>query len=84
MAGRVAYQTAYLKHHYPYEFMAASMSCDQTNSFNIVKFITEARSTGITVEPPSINQSAADLTVVVRPDTGDELAERRRVTQRNA
>ncbi|WP_428264372.1 DNA polymerase III subunit alpha [Haliangium sp.] len=35
----VSYQTAYLKHHFPHEFMAGLMSCDQDNTDSIVKFI---------------------------------------------
>ncbi|HEX5060509.1 MAG TPA: DNA polymerase III subunit alpha, partial [Kofleriaceae bacterium] len=61
--GWVSYQTAYLKHHYPHEFMAGLMSCDADNVDNIVKFIAEARSMGLTVERPDINESAQDFTV---------------------
>ncbi len=66
--GRVTYQTAYLKRHYPHEFMAGLMSCDNDNTDNIVKFIAEARAMGITVERPDVNESASDFTVVVRDD----------------
>jgi DNA polymerase III subunit alpha len=62
----VSYQTAYLKHHFPHEFMAGLMSCDQDNTDNIVKFIAEARSMGLTVERPDVNESASDFTVVGR------------------
>jgi DNA polymerase III subunit alpha len=61
--GWITYQTAYLKHHYPHEFMAGLMSCDADNIDNIVKFIAEARSMGLTVERPDINESAHDFTV---------------------
>jgi DNA polymerase-3 subunit alpha len=61
--GWVTYQTAYLKHHYPHEFMAGLMSCDADNIDNIVKFIAEARSMGLTVERPDINESHQDFTV---------------------
>jgi len=61
--GWVTYQTAYLKHHYPHEFMAGLMSCDADNIDNIVKFIAEARSMGLTVERPDINESDLDFTV---------------------
>jgi DNA polymerase-3 subunit alpha len=60
----VSYQTAYLKTHYPHEFMAGLMSCDQDNTDNIVKFIAEARAMGLAVARPDINESAADFTVV--------------------
>lgn len=62
--GWISYQTAYLKHHYPHEFMAGLMSCDQDNTDNIVKFIAEARSMGLLVARPDINESASDFTVV--------------------
>ncbi|HUS29347.1 MAG TPA: DNA polymerase III subunit alpha, partial [Kofleriaceae bacterium] len=61
--GWVTYQTAYLKHHYPHEFMAGLMSCDADNIDNVVKFIAEARSMGLTVERPDINESHQDFTV---------------------
>lgn len=72
--GWVTYQTAYLKHHYPHEFMAGLMSCDADNVDNIVKFIAEARSMGLTVERPDVDESAADFTVTPRPGAlGDKV-----------
>jgi DNA polymerase-3 subunit alpha len=65
--GWVSYQTAYLKHHYPHEFMAGLMSCDADNVDNIVKFIAEARAMGLTVERPDVGESEADFTVTHRP-----------------
>ncbi|WP_428265921.1 DNA polymerase III subunit alpha, partial [Haliangium sp.] len=62
--GWVSYQTAYLKQHYPHEFMAGLMSCDQDNTDNIVKFIAEARAMGLAVARPDVNESASDFTVV--------------------
>jgi DNA polymerase III subunit alpha len=64
--GWITYQTAYLKHHYPHEFMAGLMSCDADNVDNIVKFIAEARSMGLVVERPDVDESAADFTVTPR------------------
>jgi DNA polymerase-3 subunit alpha len=61
--GWVTYQTAYLKHHFPHEFMAGLMSCDADNVDNIVKFIAEARAMGLTVERPDVNESLADFSV---------------------
>jgi DNA polymerase-3 subunit alpha len=61
--GWVSYQTAYLKHHFPHEFMAGLMSCDADNIDNIVKFIAEARAMGLTVERPDVNESDQDFTV---------------------
>ncbi|RMH42146.1 MAG: DNA polymerase III subunit alpha [Deltaproteobacteria bacterium] len=68
--GLITYQTAYLKHHFPHEFMAGLMSCDADNTDNIVKFIAEARAMGLTVERPDINESAADFRVVRSDDGG--------------
>jgi DNA polymerase III subunit alpha len=64
----ITYQTAYLKRHYPHEYMAALLSCDKDNTDNIVKFIAEAKSLGLRVERPDVNESALDFTVVPRPD----------------
>jgi DNA polymerase-3 subunit alpha len=64
--GWVTYQTAFLKHHYPHEFMAGLMSCDADNIENVVKFIAEARAMGLVVERPDINESALDFTVTPR------------------
>ena len=61
--GWVTYQTAWLKHHYPHEFMAGLMSCDADNIENVVKFIAEARAMGLVVERPDVNESLADFTV---------------------
>jgi DNA polymerase-3 subunit alpha len=66
--GWITYQTAYLKHHYPHEFMAGLMSCDADNIDNVVKFIAEARAMGLVVERPDVNESAQDFTVVRRDD----------------
>ena len=66
--GWVTYQTAFLKAHYPHEFMAGLMSCDADNVDNIVKFMSEARSMGLIVERPDVNESATDFTVVTRAD----------------
>jgi DNA polymerase-3 subunit alpha len=65
--GWLTYQTAWLKHHYPHEFMAGLMSCDADNIDNVVKFIAEARAMGLVVERPDINESAADFTVTPEP-----------------
>jgi DNA polymerase-3 subunit alpha len=60
----VAYRTAYLKAHYPTEFMAATMSCEMQHSAKIVFYMQECRAMGIEVLPPDINESQADFTVV--------------------
>ncbi|HET9989228.1 MAG TPA: DNA polymerase III subunit alpha [Kofleriaceae bacterium] len=69
--GWLTYQTAYLKHHYPHEFMAGLMSCDADNIDNVVKFIAEARAMGLVVERPDVNESQLDFTVT--PATEDKV-----------
>jgi DNA polymerase-3 subunit alpha len=53
----VAYQTAWLKAHYPAEFMAATLSSDMDNTDKVVNFLGEARDIGLTVLPPDANSS---------------------------
>ncbi len=60
----IAYQTAYLKTHYPDEFMAALMTSDQHNMDRIAIEIEEARQMNITVLPPDINESYSTFTAV--------------------
>jgi len=58
----LAYHTAYLKTHYPMEFMAALLTSVTGNTDDVVKYINECRETGIGVEPPDINVSDANFT----------------------
>ena len=60
----IAYQTAYLKAHYPAQFMAALLSCDMNNTDKVVAYINECRDREIEVLPPDINESDKDFTVV--------------------
>ncbi|MCA9741743.1 MAG: DNA polymerase III subunit alpha [Deferribacteres bacterium] len=60
----VAYQTAYLKAHYPAEFMAATMTSEMGSTDRIVFFIEECRRMDIEVLPPDVNESFAHFTVV--------------------
>ena len=56
--GVLAYQTAYLKHYYPAEFMAAVLTSDMNNTDNVVFFINDCRENfGLTVANPSVNRS---------------------------
>ncbi len=59
----ISYQTAYLKAHYPVEFMSATMSLDITNTDKLQFFKDECRKMGIVVLPPDVNRSGADFTV---------------------
>lgn len=60
----VAYQTAWLKAHYPAAFMAAVMSSDMDHTDKVVTFIHECESMALTVLSPSINQSEYSFTVL--------------------
>ncbi len=53
----VSYQTAWLKVHYPAEFMAAVLSSEMHNTDSIVVFIEECRNMGIPIVPPDVNHS---------------------------
>jgi len=53
----ISYQTAWLKAHYPAEFMAAVLSSDMDNTDKVVNFLGEARALGLSVRPPDINAS---------------------------
>ncbi|MGD1045577.1 MAG: DNA polymerase III subunit alpha [Bacteroidota bacterium] len=59
----LAYQTAYLKAHYPAEYMAATLSSEMNNTDKIVVLIDECRKLGIDVMPPDVNES--DVSFVV-------------------
>ena len=58
----LAYHTAYLKTHYPIEFMAALLTSITGDTDSVVKYINECREMGIAVEPPDINISDANFT----------------------
>jgi DNA polymerase-3 subunit alpha len=58
----VAYQTAYLKTHYPVEFMAALLTSETSKPENVVKYIGECKEMGIRVEPPDVQISGAQFT----------------------
>jgi DNA polymerase-3 subunit alpha len=58
----LAYHTAYLKTHYPIEFMAALLTSVTGSTDDVVKYINECREMGIAVEPPDINVSDANFT----------------------
>ncbi len=59
----IAYQTAYLKAHYPVEFMAASLSADMDNTAKVVIFINECKEMEIEILPPDINESTREFKV---------------------
>ncbi len=62
--GLLTVQTAWLKAHYPVEFMAALISSEASNTDKVVAHISEARGSGIEVLPPDVNDSAAAFTAI--------------------
>jgi DNA polymerase-3 subunit alpha len=60
----LAYQTAYLKAHYPVEFMTANLSADMGDTDKIVKLINECRNMSIDILPPDINESEREFKIV--------------------
>ena len=58
----LAYQTAYLKTHYPVEFMAALLTSETSKPENVVKYIGECKEMGIAVDPPDVQVSGAQFT----------------------
>jgi DNA polymerase-3 subunit alpha len=59
----IAFQTAYLKAHYPLEFMAALLTSEVNDTDKVMAHIGECRERGLTVLPPDINLSVMDFTV---------------------
>ena len=59
----ISYQTAYLKTHYPVEFMAALLTSEKGNRDKVIKHISVCKDMGINVLPPDINQSVLDFGV---------------------
>jgi DNA polymerase III subunit alpha len=60
----LAYQTAYLKTHYPVEFMAALLTSETGSTEKVVKYINEARGMSIPILPPDVNESDLFFTPV--------------------
>jgi DNA polymerase-3 subunit alpha len=65
----LAYVVAYLKVHYPLEFMSAVLTSETGNTAKVVKYISECREMGIRVLPPDVNTSAFTFTPVT---TGEQ------------
>jgi len=59
----ISYQTAYLKAHYPAEFMAALLTSEKDNRDKIISHIASCREMGLNVLPPDINESLSDFSV---------------------
>jgi DNA polymerase-3 subunit alpha len=59
----IAYHTAFLKAHYPLEFMAALMSSNMGDTDKVMKYIGDCKEMGIDVLPPDLNESSMDFSV---------------------
>lgn len=59
----IAYQTAYLKAHFPVEYMAALLSSEIDNIKKMILYINECKELGIKIKPPDINKSEQDFVV---------------------
>ncbi|MBN1262757.1 MAG: DNA polymerase III subunit alpha [Candidatus Pacebacteria bacterium] len=76
----IAYQTAYLKAHYPIEFMAALLTVESSSSSGpakdekLTQAVVECRRLGILVLPPDINASKTDFTVEEEPRSFENRA----------
>ncbi len=63
----LTHQTAYLKTHYPAEFIAATMTAEWREHDKLDRYIRDARRRGLGMLPPSVNESDADFTVTNDP-----------------
>lgn len=59
----VSYRMAYLKTHYPTDFLCAVLTAEKDHKDKVMRFIHEARMMGIAVLPPDVNHSVADFSV---------------------
>ena len=65
--GIIAVQTAFLKAHYPVEYMTALLSASKNDTAKVAFYVADCRSMGIDVLPPDINASGYDFTIEDRP-----------------
>ena len=65
--GTIAVQTAYLKTHYPVEYMTATLSAAKTDNEKVAFYVADSRSMGIEVLPPDVNHSSWDFSIEDRP-----------------
>ncbi|MGI5827604.1 MAG: DNA polymerase III subunit alpha [Patescibacteria group bacterium] len=61
--GMIAYQTAWMKVHYPVEFMAAVLTAESQNKDKVTIAIDECKNMGIIILPPNINESGVNFTI---------------------
>ena len=68
--GVIAVQTAYLKLHFPVEYMTAVLSVNKNDTAKVALYVADCRRMGMRVEPPDINVSQWDFSIEDRPDEG--------------
>ncbi|MFE4710342.1 DNA polymerase III subunit alpha [Paenibacillus sp. NPDC056722] len=68
--GVLAFQTAYLKHHYPVQFMASMLTAVMGTHRKVAEYVLECRRMGIGVTPPDVNESGVLFTPVSGEDAG--------------
>ncbi|PCI28220.1 DNA polymerase III subunit alpha [Candidatus Wolfebacteria bacterium] len=71
--GKVAYQTAYMKAHFPAIYMSSVLTADSGDVEKVAEFITECKRMKIPVLPPDINESFSDFTVVRNAGEPDKI-----------
>jgi DNA polymerase-3 subunit alpha len=74
----LTYQTAFLKAHYPVEFLCALMTADRDKIEKVVRIIAEGRAWGVDILPPEINESKTDFTVVYAPPSTNGAPKRKK------
>ena len=62
--GLITFQTAYIKAHFPVEFICALMTCDMDRTDEMILYVSEAKRLGIQVRVPDINRSRKEFSVV--------------------
>jgi DNA polymerase III subunit alpha len=68
--GVICAQTAYLKAHYPVEFMTALLSASKNEIEKVALYIADCRRLGVAVLPPDVNRSGWDFTIEEKPEGG--------------
>ncbi len=71
--GKVAYQTAYMKAHYPVEYMAAILTAEAGNIDTISIMVAECKRMGIAVLEPDVNESFGDFTVILKEEVPEAI-----------
>jgi DNA polymerase-3 subunit alpha len=72
----ITVQTAYLKAHYPVEYMAAQLLVERDKTEKVINFVSECRRMGVDVLPPDVNYSGLDFDIQQRPPETPTQAQR--------